>query len=151
MVDKRKRLSEKPVHNAALRRRALLIRAIKSIIAFYKKTQHDKLAHFKKWEREKIVNLGLAAHPLPPSHSPAKDIAFTSWDREKVSNFGLTSARVVKNAHRSQHLPKEKQTHQNQDLTPKISPVQAWKKEQNQTSLKNDKAVDDFFKILGYE
>lgn len=150
MVDKRKRLSEKPLHNnAGVRRRALLFRAIELIITFYKKKQEDKLAHFKKWEREKIVNLGLSDHPLSPNPSPAKDISFSSWDYEKVSNFGLSKPHVVKNFHRDKHLPREKQS--DEKLTPKIAPAKAWKNDQNQTSFKNDKPVDDFFKILGYE
>ncbi len=147
----RKRSSGKPVqYNTALHHRALLIRAIELLLTlFYKKTHPDKLAHIKKWEREKIVNLGLADYPLPPKTSPAKDISFTSWDSEKVSNFGLTGAHAVKNAHRSQHQPKEKLSDTN--LTPKIAPVQIKKKSQTQIGLKNDNAIDDFFKILGYE
>lgn len=151
MVDKLKRSSGKPVqYSAALHHRVLLIRAIELLLTlFYKKMYPDKLAHVKKWEREKIVNLGLADYPLPPKNSPAKDISFTSWDSEKVSNFGLTAARAVKNIHRSQHQPKEKLSDKN--LTPKIAPVQINKKSQTQIGLKNDNSIDDFFKILGYE
>lgn len=151
MIDKPKRFSGKPVQKSAgLHNRALLIRIIELLIRlFYKKPPHDRLAHFKKWEREKIVNLGLADHPLPPQNSPAKDIAFSSWDYEKVANFGLTTPRTVKNIHRSQHQSKERLL--DTDLTPKIAPVQMKKKSQTQISLKNDNAIDDFFKILGYE
>lgn len=151
MVDKRMRLSGKSVHSgAALSRHALLIRTIELLITlFYKKPHQDKLSYLKPWEREKIINLGLASYPLHQNRSPTKDINFSSWDHEKVTNFGLTKSQVVKNAHRIHHFPKPKQTQK--DLTPKISPVQAWKKEQNQTSFKNDNAIDDFFKILGYE
>lgn len=150
MVDKRKRLSEKPVRsNAALPRHALLIRTIELLISlFYKKPSQDELAHLKHWEREKFIKLGLAAHPPRQNHSSAKDIHFTSWDREKVTNFGLSKSAVIQKPHRIHH-PKPKQTQT--DLTPKISPAQAWKKEQNQFSSKSDNAIDDFFKILGYE
>lgn len=152
MVDKRKRVSGRPVHSSAgLPRHALLIRTLELLISlFYKKTPQDKLAHLKRWEREKVTNLGLAAQPSHPKQSLAKDVSFTSWDREKVSNFGLTASHAVKNAHRDHHQPKRKQ-HQDQDLTPKISPAQAWKKEQNQVRSKNENSIDDFFKILGYE
>ena len=153
MIDKYKRVNGRAVHSsAALPRHALLIRTLELLISlFYKKTPQDKLAHLKQWEREKAIKLGLAAHPPRQSHSLTKDVAFTSWDREKVTNFGLTKSHVVKNAHRNHHLPKQKQTHQDQDLTPKISPAQAWKKEKNQATPKNDNSIDDFFKILGYE
>lgn len=150
MVDQRKRLSGNPVRSAAaLPRRALLIRTLELLISlFYKKPPQDKFAHLKQWEREKAIKLGLADHPPSQNHSSAKDVHFTSWDREKVTNFGLSKSAVIKKPHRTHH-PKPKQTQT--DLTPKISPVQAWKKEQNQLNTKNDHAIDDFFKILGYE
>lgn len=151
MVDKRKRLSGKLARNAALPRHALLIHAFKLIVALYKKTQHDKLAHFKKWEREKIVNLGLADYPLPLTHSPSKDITLTSWHREKIANFGLTASHAAKSSPPIVHQPKENHSDSDAKFTPKISPVQTWKKDQNQTGFKSDNSIDDFFKILGYE
>ena len=150
MIDRRKRSGEKLAYGVALPRRALLIRAIELLLsAFYKKTHPDKLARTKKWEREKIVNLGLTNHPLPPVLSAARDISFSSWNYEKVSSFGLSTPHEVKNSHRSEHQPKERLS--DADLTPKISPVQIKKKNQTQISSKNDNSIDDFFKILGYE
>lgn len=153
MVDKRKRVGGRPTHSSAsLPRHALLIRTIELLISlFYKKTPQDKLAYLKQWEREKVIKLGLAAHPPRQSPPATKDVSFTSWDREKVTNFGLTKSHVVKNTHRHQHLPKQKPTPTDQDLTPKLSPAQAWKKEKTQMRPNNDNSIDDFFKILGYE
>lgn len=152
MMNKRQRLSDKTKLNSPVsQRHALLISIFNLIAVLYKKSHPDKLAHFKKWEREKIVNLGLAAHSLPPTHSPTKDIAFKSWHREKITNFGLTATSIAKKIPSPVHQPKQKSADADTKLTPKISPVQNWKKDQNQNSFKNDNTIDDFFKILGYE
>ena len=150
MIDRRKHSRKKPANNAALPRCALLIHAIELLLSvFYKKSHPDKLTYVKKWEREKITHLGLAAHPLSTPHLPAKDISFSSWDYEKISNFGLTTPRVVKRLQQTQHQPKEKLS--DTDFTPKILPDQIKKKAQNPIAFKNDNSIDDFFKILGYE
>lgn len=155
MVDKRKHLSRQPVRcNAVLPRYVLAIRTIELLITFfYKKTSQDRTAYLKQWEREKIINFGLGAHHLQQSISPAKDVDFSSWDREKVTNFGLTEFHDYKKSSREHFSPKQKQTHS--DIKPensrKINPQQIKKKEREPVSFNSEKAVDDFFKILGYE
>lgn len=160
MINKRKPSSGKSMqYSTALPRRALLFRAIEVLLSlFYKKSHIDKEEHFKRWEREKIVNLGLASHPVPTKYSSAKEIALKSWDREKVSNFGLSTPRVAKNVHRTEHLPQEKPIER--DLTPKIAPVQSWKKTPKPNVIEKTlpanannlgDSIDDFFKVLGYE
>lgn len=152
MIDKHQRLSRKATHGVSSPRHALLIRAMERLLsAFYKKSNPEEPVHFKRWEHEKIVHLGLADFPLQPPYSAAKDISFSSWDYEKVSNFGLSTSRAVKNLPREQHQPKQNRIDSDEKFTPKISPVKAWKKDQHQISLKNDRPIDDFFKILGYE
>jgi hypothetical protein len=151
MVARRKRLIEKPAYShAGLLRRALLIRTLELLKSlFYKKQSKDEFKYSKRWEREKVSNFSLASAPLHSKHSPADDIHFSSWDSEKVFSFGLSKTKAVKKFHHhKQQLPKEKVT--DEELTPKIAPVK-WKRTQNQGTLENEKTVDDFFKILGYE
>lgn len=158
MVDRLERLNGSPVlFSAVLPSCAIFVRTLHLLITiFYKKTPQDKQQQLKQWQREKIINLGLGSHAEPPPRSPAKDVDFVSWDRKKITDFGLSKPQVYKKTPKI-HQPKQKLT--DADLTPKITPVQAWKKEGNpawkkegnQISFDKDSAVDDFFKILGYD
>jgi hypothetical protein len=88
---------------AAVFHRAWSISAIELLISvFYKKNAQQELASFKKWEREKKMDLGLARCAPRSNDSIGSDIYFSSWKNEKKTQFGLIESSFS-----------DKKTHQN--------------------------------------
>jgi hypothetical protein len=167
MLDKYKRLIEESIaYKAVLPSSAWLAHTFDSFVAaFYEKPQKDDLAYFKKWEREKILSLGLASAPDPLKRSRAKNIRFRSWHQEKAQSLGLSTPSAPKSPPQpvqfSLHkpaLPTFKPSFslniaKIRQLNLRLQTLMEGKIEPHQVidKMVPEKAGEDFFKTLGYE
>lgn len=145
------------------------------VVNLCKKVYQDRLAYVKKWEREKIVNLGLTETMLPYAPIPDnKNFCFSAWEREKVRQFGLIGAGSHKTIYREDPYYQQEQR-ENQFLRKTLALGKhffATVSEQITTARENEaedelfaieqqpapeshvsakgKATDKFLKTLGY-
>jgi hypothetical protein len=145
------------------------------VVNLCKKVYQDRLAYVKKWEREKIVNLGLTETMLPYAPIPDnKNFCSSAWEREKVRQFGLIGAGSHKTIYREDPYYQQEQR-ENQFLRKTLALGKhffATVSEQISTARENDeddalfaaeppplpetetytkgKATDKFLKTLGY-
>ncbi len=83
------------------------------VVNLCKKVYQDRLAYVKKWEREKIVNLGLTETILPYTPIPDnKNFCSSAWQREKVKQFGLIGAGSHKTVYRDDPYYQQEQREQ---------------------------------------
>jgi hypothetical protein len=148
------RLTERKQHSGVAMSSydSLLVRVIKLLFnALYPEPPEDeeeKLAHLSQWEREKVMSLGLSVNSSSQNYHQKQHLNFNSWGKEKVAHFDLTDISTQKNTYRNQ-TTKQKQVIV--ESSPKTSDIKPQKQQSKPVSVKAEREIDDFFKILGYE
>jgi hypothetical protein len=78
-----------------------------------KKAYQDRLAYVKRWEREKIVNLGLTETIVSQPPVDNKNFRCSAWEKEKVSQFGLIGAGSHRSLYREDPYYQQEQRENN--------------------------------------
>jgi len=141
-----------------------------------KKAYQDRFAYVKRWEKEKIIQLGLTNTIVQQLPLDDKRFYTSAWEKEKLSEFGLIGA----GSHRSHYFEESDYQPSQQGFVFKIlaigkqafallaeqinvaremmdedelyeEDIQQTASLQRQTEAKQGKEIDKFLKDLGYE
>jgi hypothetical protein len=81
-----------------------------------KKAYQDRFAYVKKWEKEKIIHLGLTNTIVQQLPLDDKRFYTSAWEKEKLSEFGLIGA----GSHRSHYFEESAYQPPQQSLLHKV-------------------------------